>query len=171
MTDLNITDGHVVEIAYVLTNDKGEKIDSSAPDTPLSYIQGKQNIIPGLESQMTGKTVGEKFKVSVEPKDGYGERVEAMTQSVPKTQFQDTDQIKVGMQFQVQDQSGNQIIATVADIQDEHIVLDGNHPLAGTSLIFDVEVVSIRKATEEELSHGHLHAGAGCCGDQEGCGC
>ena len=171
MTDLNITDGHVVEIAYLLTNTKGEKIDESSPDAPLAYIQGKQNIIPGLENQMAGKTIGDKFTATVDPKEGYGERIEEMTQAVPKTQFKDTDNLQVGMQFQVQDPNGQQLIATVAEIQDEHIILDGNHPLAGMTLNFDVEVVSIREATEEEMTHGHLHAGAGCCGGDEGCGC
>jgi FKBP-type peptidyl-prolyl cis-trans isomerase SlyD len=164
-TESKIADGHVVEIEYTLKNDAGEIIDASEGHGPLAYIHGKQNIVPGLEKEITGKVIGDKFSVVVVPEEGYGVRNEQMVQSVPKAQFgADVDQIQVGMQFQVEDMNGQLLLVTAVEIQDDAIVLDGNHPLAGQNLNFDIEVVSMRDATEEELAHGHLHGGAGCCG-------
>ena len=167
-TDLKIQDNHVVEIKYTLTDGHDQLIDSSEKaGAPMAYIHGKQNILPKLESELNGKSIGDTFKLELAAIDAYGERQDEMIQSVPKTEFPDPDQIQIGMQFQVQTQSGHPIAVTVLRMEEDHFVLDGNHPLAGIDLKFDVEVASIRQATEQELSHGHLHMDGGSCGHGE----
>ena len=166
---LKIRDGHVVEIHYTLTNDAGEVIASSENSTPLPYIQGKKNIVPGLEQKMVGRVIGEKFTAKVTPEEGYGPRQESMVQSVPKESFESSEDIQLGAHFQVQTREGDVIVVRVVNITDTAVILDGNHPLAGTNLNFKIEVVSIREATEEELKKGHLHQGAGCCGGHGEC--
>lgn len=159
-----IANEKVVSIHYTLTNDKGETLDSSIGSTPLEYIQGRNNIIPGLENQLVGKKVGDKLKVSVTPKDGYGEMNSDMIQQIPVDHFKDVGEVQLGMHFQVGTPDGGVIVVRATEVTKDHITVDGNHPLAGVNLNFDVEVMSIREATAEELEHGHLHMGAGCCG-------
>ena len=161
-----VADGHVVEINYTLTNNKGDVIDSSNGTEPMTFIQGKENIIPGLEKEMAGKKVGDSFKVTVGPEDGYGPRYEEMIQSIPKEQFgPDAPNIQVGMQFQLEGSNGQEVLVTAIEVREKEVVLDGNHPLAGETLHFDVEVISLREATEEELAKGSLKdcSDNGCC--------
>ncbi len=155
-----IENNKVVSINYHLTNESGETLDTSEGREPLVYIQGHQNIIPGLEDELAGKAVGDKFKVTVPPEKGYGNYEKEMLQVIPKSSFKGVDKIEVGMQFQVNTPQGMQIIA-VTKIEDENITVDGNHPLAGQKLTFDVEIMEIRDASEEELSHGHVHGAGG----------
>ena len=162
-TELLITDGHVVEFHYTLTTDTQEVVDTTDGRAPLAYIHGKNNIVPGLEKEMTGKKVGDKFQVTVAPKDGYGEKNPDMVQAVPKDKFPTPD-IELGMQFRMVDPMGRPFIVEVVAIENNDVILDANHPLAGKNLNFAIEVTSIRLATEEEMHHGHLHMGAGCCG-------
>ena len=170
MSTLNeIADEAVVEFHYTLTDNDGKVLDKSEDRGPLAYIQGKQNIVPGLEKQMAGKKVGDKFTAKVPCAEGYGEFHEGMIQAVEKSQFDGVDNLQIGMQFQVQTEQG-MIVVQVKEVQEDKVVLDGNHPLAGVDLNFDVEVVSIREATEEEAAHGHLHMGAGCCSSGDSCG-
>jgi FKBP-type peptidyl-prolyl cis-trans isomerase SlyD len=158
-----IVDNAVVEFHYKLTDKSGTTLDTSEGREPLAYIQGKQNIVSGLEKQMNGKNVGEKFVANVPAAEAYGPYYDGMVQAVDKDQFDGIDNLQLGMQFQVETEQGAMVVM-VKEIQEDKIVLDGNHPLAGIDLTFDVEVVSVRQATEEELAHGHLHMGAGCCG-------
>jgi FKBP-type peptidyl-prolyl cis-trans isomerase SlyD len=148
----------VVEIHYTLKDEKGNVIDSSEGKAPLIYIHGKNNIIPGLESELTGKKVSDKLNVQVTPENAYGEYNDALIQKVPKSEFENVDDLKVGVQFQVGDPQGQMFIATVTEVSETEVTLNANHPLAGMTLTFDVEVISIREATEEELAHGHVHA-------------
>lgn len=164
---MKITANKVATIHYTLKNDAGEIIDSSAGQAPLSYIQGKQNIIPGLEKALEGKSVGDKENAVIAPTEGYGEKNPALVQSVPKEMFKELGEVKVGMQFQVNTGEGGILLVTATEVNDTHVVVDGNHPLSGMTLHFEVEVLEVRDATEEELAHGHLHAGAGCCGGGE----
>lgn len=160
---MKIADGHVVEFNYTLTDSNGTVIDSSEGHGPMPYIQGKHNIVPGLEKAMAGKVVGDKFQVTVEPSEGYGIRMEELVRSFPKSDFEEAQSIEIGAQFQVQDNNGNVFMVEVVKIEDDQVVLDGNHPLAGVTLHFDVEIKSIREATAQELSHGHIHQhGKGC---------
>lgn len=157
---MQIANNKVVSIHYKLTNDEGSILDSSEGQEPLAYLHGLGNIIPGLENALTGRAVGDKFTVTIPPADGYGERDNKMVQSVPKSAFQGVDQIEPGMQFQAQSPDGMQLV-TVVDVDGDEVILDGNHPMAGITLTFDVEVTEIRDATAEELDHGHVHGPGG----------
>ncbi|MGZ8947113.1 MAG: FKBP-type peptidyl-prolyl cis-trans isomerase, partial [Methylococcaceae bacterium] len=149
-----------VSIHYTLTNDEGEVIDSSIGGDALVYLHGSGNIISGLEKALYGKAVGDKFNVRIDAEDAYGDFMEDRIQVIPKTMFEGIDEIEVGMQFHADVSSGPGVV-TVIDIDGDHVTIDGNHPLAGVALTFDVEITDIRAATEEELSHGHIH-GEGC---------
>ena len=148
----------VVLMHYTLKNDAGDVIDSSDGADPLPFLQGHGNIIPGLESALEGSKVGDKLDVSIEPEEGYGERMKDAIQEIPSSALQGVDEVKVGMQLQSQDKDGNAFLVTVTKIEDDKITVDGNHPLAGQTLHFSVSIESIRKAEAEELSHGHVHA-------------
>ena len=157
---MNITEGKVVHIHYTLKDDAGEVLDSSAGKEPLAYLHGASNIIPGLESALEGKTVGDKFTADVAPEDGYGVRNEALVQTVSRSAFPNDAQVQLGVQFHVQTSAGVRL-ATVTKIVDDQVTLDMNHPLADVTLHFDVEVMDVQTATEEELAHGHVHAPGG----------
>lgn len=159
----------VVKIHYTLTNDDGQTLDSSREMDPLEYLHGAQNIIAGLENSLTGKTVGSKLNVTVDPNEGYGMRDEKLLMEIPREQFGELE-VEKGMQFQSQ-VDGQMMIFTVLDSNETGVQVDGNHPLAGERLHFDVEVIAIREATADEIQHGHIHATGGCgCGDPDG-GC
>ncbi len=157
---MQIADKTVVSIHYNLTNALGETIDSSVGQDPLVYLQGAQNIIPGLENALTGKAVGDALQVTVEPAEGYGEIRDELIQEVDRSAFQGVEDIDVGMQFMAQTPWGEQPV-TVVKVEGEQITLDGNHQLAGETLNFDVEVVEVREATAEEVEHGHVHGAGG----------
>jgi FKBP-type peptidyl-prolyl cis-trans isomerase SlyD len=150
----------VVFIHYTLTNDDGEVIDSSEGHAPLAYIHGEGNIIPGLENALLGKSAGDTLKVSIPPEEGYGQRDDSLVQAVPKEAFHGVDEILPGMQFHADSPDGGQLV-TVVDIQDDMVILDGNHPMSGLNLNFDVQVTEVRDATEEEMAHGHVHGEGG----------
>jgi FKBP-type peptidyl-prolyl cis-trans isomerase SlyD len=157
---MQIAKNTAVSILYTLTNNAGEEIDSTSDGQPMVYLHGSGNIIAGLEKALQGKDVGEKLSVSIEPADAYGEFDENMIQVVSRDMFDGIDNVEVGMQFHAAVNSGSGII-TVIKVDGDDITIDGNHPMAGQALNFDVEVVGVRLATKEELSHGHIH-GAGC---------
>ena len=157
---MQVADNMAVSIHYTLTNDKGEVLDSSIGDEALVYLHGEGNIISGLEKALDGKTVGDKFNVRLAAADAYGELMEDRVQVISRAMFEGVDELEVGMQFQA-DVSDGPGIVTVTNIDADNITIDGNHPLAGEPLTFDVEVVAIRAATEEELDHGHVHGAGG----------
>ncbi len=148
----------VVSIHYHLRNQAGETLDKSDADRPLTYIQGMGNIIPGLEDALEGKAAGAKLNVVVAPEDGYGPRDESLIQVVPRAAFGDVADLHIGQQFHADTQHGPMVIQ-VTKIDGDNVTVDGNHELAGVELHFDVEVVAVREATEEELEHGHVHDG------------
>lgn len=156
-----ISKDNAVFFNYTLTDDEGNVLDQSSEGQPLAYLHGHSNIIPGLEKQLEGKSVGDKFVAVVEPAEAYGEYEPQAVQEVPRENFQGVNDIAVGMQFQSQTQDGHVMLVTVKDVNDKTVVVDANHPLAGKRLTFDVEVVKIRPATEDELSHGHIHGDGG----------
>lgn len=151
-SDTEISNDLVVEIHYTLTDSDGKELDSSKGNGPLAYLHGKQNIIPGLENELTGKKVGDTFNVTIPASEAYGDREHKMIQSVPKSEFKDPSQIQLGIQFEAQ----NGYFVTIIKIENDHVVVDGNHPFAGLDLTFDVEVVGIREATETEVASGHV---------------
>ena len=157
---MQIAENTAVSIHYTLTNDQGEVLDSSKGGDVLVYLHGSGNIISGLEAALVGKKVGDKFNVRIEPKDAYGEVADDMVQIISKDMFEGIDQIEVGMQFHADVSYGSGVV-TVVNIDGDNVTIDGNHPLAGEALTFDVEIIDVRPATTEELDHGHVH-GAGC---------
>lgn len=157
---MQISKHKVVTIDYTLTNDRGEVLDSSRGSEPLAYIQGIGNIIPGLETALEGRQKGDTLQVRIPPEQAYGERDDAMTQTVPLNMFEGVDEVRAGMQFHAQTQGGVQVV-TVTRVEGDEVTIDANHPLAGESLNFDVEVLDVREATEEELDHGHVHGPGG----------
>lgn len=153
---MKVTKDKVVCIHYTLTNDNGDVVDSSRErGEPLKYIQGHKNLIPGMENGLEGAQKGDKLNIDVEPKDGYGEVREELIQKVPHQQFGDQE-VSPGMQFTAQTQQGP-VRVTVKEVTPEEITVDANHALAGENLHFDVEVMEVRDASEEEISHGHVH--------------
>jgi len=171
---LKIEENRVVTFEYTLKNDNGDILDTSANHAPLVYIHGSGNIIPGLESELEGKQIGDKFQATIAPEDAYGIRYDELVQKIERDKLAHLDTIEVGMQLQAYDEEGMQIL-TIVEVSDKDVTLDGNHPLAGERLHFDVEVTGIREATEEEamfgLNQGHGGCGGGCsCGD-DCCGC
>jgi FKBP-type peptidyl-prolyl cis-trans isomerase SlyD len=164
----------VVSIEYVLKDDAGETLDSSGSGDPLVYLHGHANIIPGLEKQLEGKKSGDKVSAVVKPEEAYGTYDDEMVIKVPKSNFEGTDDLAIGMQFEAHDPNGVHVV-TVTDIEGDVVTVDANHPLAGVTLHFDVSVTDVREANAEELAAGHIHSGCDCgcegdCEDEEGCG-
>jgi FKBP-type peptidyl-prolyl cis-trans isomerase SlyD len=155
-----IREGKVASFHYTLTDDNGNVLDSSSGADPLAYLHGHGNIVPGLEKEMEGKQPGDQFRVTVPPAEGYGER-EGEPQGVERDRFPAHMDIRPGMQFQAQTDTGEVVVLWVDRVEDGKVYVDENHPLAGVTLTFQVEVVGVRDATAEELAHGHVHDGHG----------
>lgn len=157
---MQIGERTVASFHYTLTNDAGTVIDSSAGRSPLTYLHGAGNIVPGLEKEMAGRQVGDVFDVVVAPEEGYGMPNPMMIQVVPREAFQGVETLEVGMEFQAQTPQGPMSVA-IARIDGEQVTVDGNHPLAGMTLHFAIEVTAVRDASLEELTHGHVHGEGG----------
>lgn len=145
----------VIAFNYILKNAQGELLDASEPNQPLPFLEGRQQIIPALEEVIAKMSEGDKQNVSLAAKDAYGEFRQDMIMEVPKEELAHL-KIDVGAHLQLQLQSQTRVVK-VSKIGDTHVTLDGNHPLAGVDLVFDIEVVLVRQATAEELQHGHAH--------------
>jgi FKBP-type peptidyl-prolyl cis-trans isomerase SlyD len=150
-----------VSIDYTLTNDIGEVIDSSTGGAPLVYLQGAGNIIPGLEKALEGKKVGDELTVSVEPEEAYGEYSAELVSTLSRSMFEGVDELEVGMQFHASAPDGQMQIVTIRDLDGDDVTVDGNHPLAGQKLTFQVKIVDVRDASQEEVAHGHVHGAGG----------
>jgi FKBP-type peptidyl-prolyl cis-trans isomerase SlyD len=157
---MEIADRCVASFNYTLTNDAGEVLDSSEGREPLSYLHGKGNIVTGLEKAMAGKKPGDKFKVEVKPEEGYGVHNPALVQEVPRDAFRGIDKIEPGMQFRAESDRGPMMVVVTA-VQGDKVTVDGNHPLAGATLHFAIEVTDVREASVEEVLHGHVHGPGG----------
>lgn len=157
---MQVAKNKVVSIDYTLKDDAGEVIDSSEGFEPLFYLHGFDNIVSGLEKALDGKQAGDQVQVSVSPVEGYGERDDSLQQVVPKEAFQGIEDLEVGMQFRAESDEGHQIV-TIMAIDGDEVTVDGNHPLAGETLNFDVTIVEVRDATADELEHGHVHGPGG----------
>lgn len=141
----------MVAFHYTLTGADGEVIDTSDGGDPLEYLHGAGHIVPGLERELAGKAVGDHFNVEVAPADGYGEREDYPPQAVPRSAFPPGMPLQPGMSFIGQDPHGNHVPLWIVAVEDDKVFLDDQHPMAGKTLYFDVEVVSIRRATADEL--------------------
>jgi FKBP-type peptidyl-prolyl cis-trans isomerase SlyD len=151
-----VTDNVVVSIDYTLTVE-GQVIDSTEGDEPLQFLQGHQNIIPGLERELTGMKVGDNRRITVAPGDAYGEVDPENVIEVPRSEFPPEIPLNTGIELEVKNADGEVLSATVSEVTSKSVKLDFNHPLAGKQLTFDVTVVELRAPTEEELDHGHVH--------------
>jgi len=156
---MQIAQNTVVSLEYTLTNDAGEVLDTSRDAEPLVYIHGQSQIISGLENALAGRATGDAFKIRLEARDAYGERDDDLMQTAQRAQFGGEDPV-VGLQVRTDGPEGTQILTIVA-VDGDDVTLDGNHPLAGVPLTFDVKVVGVRAATKQELSHGHAHGSGG----------
>jgi FKBP-type peptidyl-prolyl cis-trans isomerase SlyD len=153
---MSVAQDQVVSIHYTLKNDAGEVIDASPAGEPLAYLHGHGNLIAGLERELAGRGAGEKLQVKVVAADAYGEYDPALVQRVPRRALKGIADVRVGMRLQAQSQHGARPV-TVTQLAGDMVTLDGNHPLAGQNLNFEVEIAAVRPATPEELSHGHVH--------------
>jgi len=150
----------VVSLSYSLINADGQQLDKSSPDKPFAYLHGSKQIVPGLENALEGMIIGDKKEITVSPAEGYGEFVPGLKMDIERSNFPKDVDIQTGMQFSADVNEDNRIF-TVTGLENEKVQVDGNHPLAGQTLHFDVEVVEIRDATKEELEHGHSHGPGG----------
>jgi len=153
---MQIAEHCVASFHYTLTDDAGSVIDSSAGREPLAYLHGAGNIVPGLERALLGHAAGDRFAVDVAPEEGYGIRHEGLIQVVPREAFQGVDELAIGMEFQANSNQGPMSVVVTA-LAGDQVTVDGNHPLAGQTLHFAIEVTEVRIATEDEAEHGHVH--------------
>ncbi|HIO93319.1 MAG TPA: peptidylprolyl isomerase [Leucothrix mucor] len=160
---MSLTKNQVASVAYTLENGEGDVLDQASKDSPMTFLHGVGGMIPGFEKALEGKDIGDSFSIVIEAEDAYGERDDTLTQDVARSMFGDVsdDQLGKGAQFQMQTDRGVEVI-TVISADADIVKVDANHPLAGMTLHFDVEMLDIRDATEEELEHGHVHAEGGC---------
>ena len=155
-----ITKDTAVKFNYTLKDDDGKILDQSQEGQPLGYLHGHNNIVPGLEQQLEGKSAGETLTAIVEPADAYGDYQKQAVQRIPRDNFQGVEDIQPGMTFQ--SEAGGQVMAvTVIEVNDKEVTVDANHPLAGKRLTFEVEIQEVRAATEDEINHGHAHGVGG----------
>jgi FKBP-type peptidyl-prolyl cis-trans isomerase SlyD len=157
---MQIEKHRVVTLAYTL-KDNDDRIIDQSDDGSFCYLHGASNIIPGLENALTGKVAGDELSVSIPPEEGYGVHDVEKTQAVPREMFPAEEEIVPGMQFHAQGPDGHQLVVTVVKVDDNRVTVDGNHPLAGVQLNFDVKVLEVRDATGEEITHGHVHGPGG----------
>lgn len=157
---MQIADNHVVTLHYSVKTQDGDLIDESQSSEPLSFIQGSKFMIAGLEDALYGKQKGDKFDITIEPEQAYGFRQDNLVQEVPASMFEGMD-LDVGMSFRATTDEGEQSVIII-DKDDEFVTVDGNHPLSGLTLAFDVSIEDVREATKEELEHGHVHGEGGC---------
>lgn len=157
---MTVRENKVVSFHYTLSNQDGEQLESSRERQPMSYLHGANNIIPGLEKAMAGRSVGDEFQVTVEAAEAYGERSEDKLHRIPSKHFKNLKRLMPGQIVALQTQQG-QMQVTVVKVGRFNVDVDANHPLAGQDLTFDVEVTEIRDASEEENAHGHVHGPGG----------
>ena len=152
-----IAKNKVVSLSYCLKDSQGEELDRADGNKPMKYLHGGGAIVPGLENALDGLKVGDTKEVTVRPEEGYGEILSDLQMNVERKMFPANQKIAVGMQFMAELGDGRKHPFTVVKMKDDNINIDGNHPLAGQTLHFSVEVIEIRDATSEEVEHGHSH--------------
>jgi len=162
---MNISKNTVPSLAYTLKNDDGNVLDQADKENAFVYLHGHAGVIVGLEKALEGKTTGEHLTLAISPEEAYGERLESSIQEMPLDMFGNIDKSEIfaGAQFHAETNQGMQIV-TITQVGEETITIDGNHPMAGLTLHFDIKILDVRDATEEEIAHGHIHAHGGSCG-------
>jgi FKBP-type peptidyl-prolyl cis-trans isomerase SlyD len=157
---MTIQQNKVVALHYSVSDAHGNELDSSFGAEPLVIMHGNGQLIPGLDRALAGRSAGERFVVEVKAADAYGERYDELVQVVPRAMFGDLA-VEVGMRFRASGDNGHEQSVIVLDVTDAEVVVDGNHPLSGMDLTFDIDIQVVRDATEEELAHGHAHGADG----------
>ena len=150
----------VIGFHYTLKDKEGNLIDSSEGQAPLLFLVGSGHIIPGLETEVMTMNIGDKKNIVIDPEHGYGPVIEDLRITVKKTQFPEDADLKLGDQFQINEEPDAPVF-TVVGLEEEDVHIDGNHPMAGVELHFDVEITEKRDATDEEKAHGHAHGAGG----------
>ena len=158
---MKIAKNNVVVMHYAVSDSEGTLIDSSYEDKPMAIIQGSGYLIPGLDDALVDHQAGDKFEVAVACEQAYGERHDDYVQTVPREVLAGVEDLALGTQLRATTDDGEQTVIVI-DVQDDVITVDGNHPLSGLDLSFDVEIIEVREATAEELEHGHVHSEGGC---------
>ncbi|MFZ9595894.1 MAG: FKBP-type peptidyl-prolyl cis-trans isomerase [Bdellovibrionia bacterium] len=153
---MKISKNSVVSIQYTLCDDSKQVLDQSEAHDPLVYLHGSEAIIPGLEKALEGKSAGDRLTVSIPPEEAYGLKEEGLTDTLSRDEFPEDEELEVGESYEVETDDGYEIL-TITDIQGDEVTVDTNHPLAGQTLHFEVEVTDVREATDEEIEHGHPH--------------
>lgn len=151
-----VADDVVVSMDYTLTVN-GEILDSSEGTDPLEFLQGHQNIVPGLERELYGMKIGDSKQVTVEPQDGYGMVDKDAFLEISRAEFPEDIPLEAGVELDLQDEEGEVMSATIASVEGDNVILDLNHPLAGATLEFSVKITGLRLPTQEEMEHGHVH--------------
>lgn len=151
-----VSENKVVSINYTVKTENGELLDTTEGREPLTYIHGKGRILPSIEEALEGKTTGDSVYVEVGPEDGYGYYYEELVFKVEKEKFSKIENLEIGTQVQLSTESGPAIFV-VTDITDDYVTIDGNHPLAGKTLLFEITITDIREATEKELKEENIH--------------
>jgi FKBP-type peptidyl-prolyl cis-trans isomerase SlyD len=155
-----VTDGQVVLFHYHLRSDDGATIDRSDGE-PMAYLHGSHGIVAGLEEAMEGRVAGDTFSVKIPPEKGYGPRHDEGVQKVHRSNFPKDAAITIGTEFEAMGQDGHRFRVRVVEMVGAYVTIDANHPLAGQNLNFDIQVLEVRDATDEERSHGHVHGPGG----------
>lgn len=155
MSKNTVEDGLVVSLAYTLKDGEGNILDVATREDPLLYLHGANNLLPPVEKELVGKSIGDRAEVTLTPEEGFGEYEPKHVQRVERSLFPD-EEIQVGMPYIVESE-GSVMQFFVKEVTETEVLLDGNHPYAGKTLSFDVTVAAIRGATAEELDHGHAH--------------
>ncbi|WP_330147307.1 peptidylprolyl isomerase [Shewanella oncorhynchi] len=158
---MKITQHSAVTIHYRLSDQEGRLLEDSFDSEPMLYLHGTENLIPGLEAALDGKSKGEKLDVTISAEEAYGPYHDGLRQAVPLEAFGDIEDIVPGMRFIAETEMGQRPVQ-VMEVKDDVVIVDGNHPLAGQSLNFSVEIVDVREASAEEIAHGHIHTQGGC---------
>ena len=164
---MQIGKNKVATLSYTLKNSNGDLLDTADATHPFIYLHGAKNIVAGLETRLSDKSIGDKLQAIVPAEEGYGLRDETLTQDIPRKMFEGMEDtmLVAGAQFEAQTNAGREVI-TIVKVEDDIISIDANHPLAGEELHFDIEILDVRDATEEEVKHGHAHTGGGSCGTE-----
>jgi FKBP-type peptidyl-prolyl cis-trans isomerase SlyD len=157
---MQIAKDSVVSIDFTLTDDKGTEIDSTTGQDPLVYLHGHGSLLPAIEQALEGKSVGDNVSLRLEPEAAYGTRDESQVNMMPLSELPEDEEIVVGMQFHAEEKDGHRLV-TISKIDGDQVTVDGNHPLAGQTLSFEIEVADLRAATADELTHGHVHGPGG----------
>lgn len=158
---MTIDKNHVVALTYTLNTveENGEKIfvEQTTAENPLTFLYGVGMMLPKFEENIAGLAVGDKKSFTLEAADAYGEKQEDATTQLPAEMFAESGMPPIGAILPLTDNHGNHLSAVVLEVTPEFVVADLNHPMAGKSLNFDIEIIATREATAEELSHGHAH--------------